>query len=316
MWSAVSVCDAAAFGDWAVNEAKRRHPGSFIPIILEQLVRERGVLLSDKSRSCKPNLEHPASVNVSTEYLRLKPRVPHSDRNQCVFQFLGWDMNTASFAMYTFSFSVLLQALLIISMSGAADHGRYRKLLLLAFAVTGAMATMLFVVAVPEIYILGSFLAIVSNTCFGASFVLLNSFLPLLVRNHPDIRHRDNADNEDSSTRHERLQDEGEEVEEHHLESSTDALLSSTKTGLTAKANGPGSVSAELVLSTKISSYGIGIGYTAAVIVQSLAIGILLVTKWLSRSSTLGLRLVLFFVGSWSVIFGASIALSWIFQEA
>lgn len=303
LWSAVSVCDAAASRNWAVDEANIRHLGSFIPIILEQLVRERGVLLSDKSRSCKPNLEHPASFNASTEYLQLKPRVPHGDRNQCVYQFLGSDMNTASFAMYTFSFSVLLQALLIISMSGAADHGRYRKLLLLTFAITGAIATMLFIVAVPEIYILGSILAIVSNTCFGASFVLLNSFLPVLVRNHPDIRHKVKSDNDRSSTSQERLQDEGEDVEEHHLESSTDALLSSTEPGLTVKDNGPGSVSAELVLSTKISSYGIGIGYTAAVIVQSLAIGILLITRWLSRSSTLGLRLVLFFVGSWWLVF-------------
>jgi len=208
-------------------------------------------------------------------------------------------MNTASFAMYTFSFSVLIQALLIISMSGAADHGRYRKLLLLTFAFTGAIATMLFIAAVPEIYIFGSILAIVSNTCFGASFVLLNSFLPLLVRNHPDIRHKVNSDNDRSSMSHEHLQNEGEDVEEHHLESSTDALLSSAEPALVAKAKGPGSVSPELVLSTKISSYGIGIGYTAAVIVQSLAIGILLITRWLSKSSTLGLRLVLFFVGSW-----------------
>ena len=46
------------------------------------------------------------------------------DAQQCVVDVLGVEINTASFAMYTFSISVLVQALLIISMSGAADHGR------------------------------------------------------------------------------------------------------------------------------------------------------------------------------------------------
>lgn len=100
---------------------------------------------------------------------------------------LGAEVNTASFAMYTFSISVLIQALLIISMSGAADHGRYRKSFLLNFAFIGSLATMLFLPVTPQIFVLGALLAIISNTCFGASFVLLNSFLPLLVRNHPSV---------------------------------------------------------------------------------------------------------------------------------
>ena len=50
---------------------------------------------------------------------------PKGDAQQCVVDVLGLEINTASFAMYTFSISVLAQALLIISMSGAADHGRY-----------------------------------------------------------------------------------------------------------------------------------------------------------------------------------------------
>ena len=211
--------------------------------------------------------------------------------------------------MYVFSFSVLIQALLIISMSGAADHGRYRKLLLLTFAFTGAIATMLFIAAVPSIYMFGAVLAVVANTCFGASFVLLNSFLPLLVRHHPDIQRRVVFSNGHTSNNYESSQHMREDVEEHHLESSTDALLSSTPASLSTKAYSSGYVSPELLLSTQISSYGIGIGYIAAVIVQSLAIGILLITGWLSNSSTLGLRLVLLFVGSWWLIFTVPSAL-------
>lgn len=149
----------------------------------------------------------------------------------------------------------------------------------------------------------GAVLAIIANTCFGASFVLLNSFLPLLVRHHPDIQQKVILNNDHPDIGEEDLPHEGDNIEEHHLESSTDALLSSTASRLSTQENRSGHASAELVLSTKISSYGIGIGYIAAVIVQSLSIGILLITNWLSSSSTLGLRLVLLFVGSWWVAF-------------
>ena len=82
--------------------------------------------------------------------------------------------------MYTFSVSVLLQALLVVSISSAADHGNYRKKLLLAFAWLGSACVMCYIFVSKSTYVLGALLAIVSNTSFGASFVLLNSFLPLL----------------------------------------------------------------------------------------------------------------------------------------
>lgn len=57
--------------------------------------------------------------------------------------------------------------------------------------------------------------------------------------------------------------------------------------------------SAEMQLSTKISSYGVGIGYTAAVIVQVISIVILKATG----ATLFSLRLVLFFIGMWWLIF-------------
>lgn len=185
-------------------------------------------------------------------------------------------------------------------MSGAADHGKYRKILLLSFAFTGAIATMLFVAVVPSIYLLGAILAIISNTCFGASFVLLNSFLPLLVRHHPSIQ---DAPKYKESISDPRPSAEVAEDEDQRLELSTDSLLSSTQPHEAKKSKDPVQVSPELALSTQISSYGIGIGYIAAVVVQSLAIAIILLTQYLSKSSTLGLRLVLLFVGSWWLLF-------------
>jgi UMF1 family MFS transporter len=87
--------------------------GSFIPITLEQLARERGHLEHNPYKSCMVH-----------DGLDLHASGRKGDAQQCVVDILGMELNTASFAMYTFSISVLVQALLIISMSGAADHGR------------------------------------------------------------------------------------------------------------------------------------------------------------------------------------------------
>lgn len=155
--------------------------GAFIPITLEDLARASAtaVLASDHTKPCRPS-----GLEVTTG----EAGHPHKGGEQCVFQIFGAEINTASFAMYTFSISVLIQALLVVTMSAAADHGRYRKRLLLMFAFVGAISSMLFLPVTPAVYLFGSLWAIVGNVSFGASFVLLNSFLPLLVRHHPTAR--------------------------------------------------------------------------------------------------------------------------------
>ena len=208
--------------------------------------------------------------------------------------------------MYTFSISVLIQALIIISMSGAADHGRYRKSFLLSFAFTGAIATMLFIVVVPEIYVFGAFLAIVANICFGASFVLLNSFLPILVRRHPSIQEKGTVHEEYNQAEG---AGPGEDLDEGEASGPADALLQSdTAHRIAPVSRSVHTTSAALQLSTKISSYGIGIGYLAAVIVQTLGIIIVIAMNG-STSTTFALRIVLFFVGLWWFAFTIPAAL-------
>jgi UMF1 family MFS transporter len=214
----------------------------------------------------------------------------------------GWiEINTASFAMYTFSLSVLFQAILVVSISCAADHGNYRKRLLLFFAFSGAIATMLFLAVVPKIYLFGALLAMVSNTCFGASFVLLNSFLPLLVRHHPrtqylspettpDLRSTDMTDHlpEDSLSR----SDDTQSI------NSTAALLEASDADIpTLPAKNLTSV--ELQLATEISSKGIGIGYSAGLFLQCMCI----IVVFAMGSSTLSLRVALFLIGAWWFVF-------------
>ncbi|KAI9788583.1 MAG: Autophagy protein 22 [Peltula sp. TS41687] len=271
--------------------------GSFIPITLEQLARERGVLLSDKSTPCGPSFKTAGKKDEMA--------------GQCVIYFLGAEINTASFAMYTFSISVLIQALLIISLSAAADHGTYRKRMLLISALVGSTATMLFLPVIPKVYLLGALFAIVANVSFGVSFVLLNSFLPLLVRYHPSVQ-EESFSSPSGAYSADRTADANSDFddEERMLDSTAQLLPAQVLSGAakdpsTTARSSSQATSRQLQLSTQISSYGIGIGYIAGVFVLFLAIGIVLLTG----SNTFSLRLVLFFVGLWWISFTIPAAL-------
>lgn len=90
-------------------------PGSFLPVALEQLARENGVLWSDRSTPCLD-----ASKGDSQRLLAARAE---GDSDQCVINVLGADITTASFAMYTFSLAVFVQAVALISFSSVADYG-------------------------------------------------------------------------------------------------------------------------------------------------------------------------------------------------
>jgi len=263
--------------------------GSFIPILLETLARENGVLLSDRTTPCGTS----DSKNKAD--------------GQCIVYVLGIEINTASFAMYTFSISVLLQALLVVSISSAADHGNSRKKLLLTFAWIGSFSVMAYIFVSKSTYLLGALLAIVSNTCFGASFVLLNSFLPLLVRHHPEVLASETVHTPDLG--HSALESQplnGSHLEEGSVasdaEDQTSALLGGNGLGdypLVRKATHEELTSVELQLSTQISAKGIGIGYLAGLFVQCVAIAILITMN----NTTWAQRVVLLIVGSWWAFF-------------
>ncbi|KAM3483456.1 hypothetical protein MY8738_003141 [Beauveria namnaoensis] len=230
----------------------------------------------------------------------------NKDDGQCVVYVLGLVINTASFAMYTFSVSVLAQALLVVSISCAADHGSYRKKMLLAFAWIGSICVMGFIFINKSLYLLGAILTIISNTSFGASFVLLNSFLPLLVRNHPTLLAANapaTPEFTDSALGSSQWQDSADD-----LANSTSALLpdeAATRDGSKPRPTHAEITSQELKLSTTISSKGIGIGYLAALFVQCVAIVIIIAMK----NTTWSQRVALFVVGCWWTIFTIPAAL-------
>lgn len=97
--------------------------GSFAPVTLEQLARESGVLRSDGVTPC---VQPPEGSGVRTNHLLkllIRATVSRDDDKQCVIKPFGRETSTASFAMYTFSIAVFVQALVLVSFSPVADYG-------------------------------------------------------------------------------------------------------------------------------------------------------------------------------------------------
>ncbi len=95
---------------------------------------------------------------------------------------------------FAVSLSVILQVIFLPLLGAIADYTALKKRMLLAFAYTGAAATILLFFVRGEMpllgtsgaVVLGSLLLIVANLCFGAAIVFYNSFLPQIVS--PDAR--------------------------------------------------------------------------------------------------------------------------------
>ncbi|RYN93636.1 Autophagy-related protein 22-1 [Alternaria tenuissima] len=260
--------------------------GAFLPVILEQLARENGVFFSDHSTPC---VDHSASGRLRIRE-NAGQKAEGGDSEQCMVRYLGRDMSTSSFAMYTFSTAVLLQAVVLICFSSFADHGPYRKKMLMFTSYMGALASCLFIFISPSLYYLAPILVIVGVSSLGCSFVLLNAFLPLLVANHPD----------NNTSRKSFTSDSASDVELESL-NPTSGPPSSAHHHLD-----PNRLKRDLERSAQISSKGVGYGYISAVFVQVLAILIIYLFSKTSLSKTspsLSIRVILFMVGLWWAIF-------------
>lgn len=75
------------------------------------------MLRSDHSIACTD-----AKKDARTSSLLARDS-PDATSNQCVVHIFGSEVNTASFAMYTFSIGVLFQAVMLVSISAIADYG-------------------------------------------------------------------------------------------------------------------------------------------------------------------------------------------------
>ncbi|ODQ68524.1 hypothetical protein NADFUDRAFT_45065 [Nadsonia fulvescens var. elongata DSM 6958] len=259
---------------WAAEPFMVSVVGTYVPILLEQFARYNGVLLADHLTPCMSTSSH----NITDDPTSPLPFPGDNDTNEavkCVVKVFGSYIDTSSFALYTFSISVLIQTLVVISMSGAADRGNFKKRLLIAFSIMGSLSTCCFVFVKPSRFLIASLLAIISNSTFGAVSVCGNSFLPVLVDNHPAVI--------EEKQKLESLLEQDQSSEEvpvilHHYNS---LMLVSNK------------------VSSKISGFGIAVGYLSAFIVQ---IGTVLVI-FKMRSSLFSIQVSIALVGLWWLIF-------------
>ncbi|QEU60280.1 Atg22 [Kluyveromyces lactis] len=135
---------------------------TYVPLLLEQFGRINGVKLDDHSLRCEAN------------------------DDKCVLPMFNgrWFIDTSSFALYTFSLSVLFQTLLVISVSGIVDKCQsiaFKKRVLLFFGTVGALATWFIGTLRSDQYYVLPLLAIVGNCSYGVINVVGNSLLPVFV---------------------------------------------------------------------------------------------------------------------------------------
>jgi len=244
---------------WAAEPFVVSAVSTYVPLLLEQYARENGVRLDNHLVPCISNDPgEPSPPIIPPPFNGTDPGLGNDPTNlfirsginnvaaqtqvKCVVYVLGSYIDTSSFALYTFSISVLIQTLTVISMSGAADRGHYRKQLLIVFGLIGAIATSVYFFITSSRYYIASLLAIIANSCFGAVNVCGNSFLPILVSNTREV--------------HEPIDDVDTEEMDH-------------KDELLKKGN----------LITKISGMGAASGYISALIVQVLTMFIVIKTN-------------------------------------
>lgn len=265
---------------WAAEPFIVSAVGTYVPILLEQFAREKGVRLDDHTIPCL------APTPPGNGTLPLPPGVGDPSKGvRCVVEIIGHIyIDTSSFALYTFSLSVLVQTLVVISMSGAADRGKFRKKLIVWFGTVGALSTCGFLFVNANHYLVPVLLAIISNSCFGAVTVCGNAYLPVLVKNHPETLEAVRHSKSSSTSR------SGE---------NTPLMLENGTAHQSNPFSHPDVIAATSKVSSRISGSGVAIGYFAALLVQ---ISTILLVSWLG-STTFSLKLAIFFVGVWWFIF-------------
>ncbi len=110
------------------------------------------------------------------------------------FRIFGTAIEPGAIYPAAVSLSVILQVFFLPLLGTIADYTRLKKRMLLAFAYTGAFATILLffvrqdmpVVGTRGAVVAGSLLFIIANLAFGAAIVFYNSFLPQIAS--PDKR--------------------------------------------------------------------------------------------------------------------------------
>lgn len=122
----------------------------------------------------------------SIGYLQGSPSEPCVEGSPCVVFTLGRiEVTTSGFAYYVIAVSVLLQALVFVSVGAMADYGKWRKKMLIVATLVGSAAAILMLTVVrPSLYWYAALLSVLMNIAFGTATVFYNAYLPLLAKNY------------------------------------------------------------------------------------------------------------------------------------
>jgi len=104
--------------------------------------------------------------------------------------FFGIMVKPASYVSYVLSCSVVIQAILFISIGPAADYGRWRKNMLVVAGTLGSLLTLLhaFLSASGRNWLLVGLLFMLINGMLGLSIVCYNAFLIILAEHHTTVK--------------------------------------------------------------------------------------------------------------------------------
>jgi UMF1 family MFS transporter len=112
----------------------------------------------------------------------------------CMVKIGELSIATSSYANYVISFSVFLQAILYISIASFGDYGNWRKKFLIIFGLLGCFSAMAMPAAYqPSLFWLAGLFVVFVNLFQGSSYVFLDGFFPILVRNDPKVRSKEES---------------------------------------------------------------------------------------------------------------------------
>lgn len=138
---------------------------NFVPLMISAFAKQAGYSVVDGS-AC--NFQDP--------------------RAQCYVIFNTLKINTSSFAMYTNSLGVAIQAAGLILFSALADTGPWRSHFILGFTIIGGLVSSLYAaIKQPNLYWVLALFSLLSNIAAGMGSAYYFSYIPVLVRNHPEV---------------------------------------------------------------------------------------------------------------------------------
>ena len=134
----------------------------FVPILLDTLSTHHACTFTECDQDGHPTNQEKLYIN----FIKITPE---------------------SFSFTILGISVFFQAIFFISFGSYADYGKNKKKLLTINTIAGSITVMLFIFCYDHsTWWVCGLLTVMSNIFFGLSIVFYNTYLPLLVRNHPD----------------------------------------------------------------------------------------------------------------------------------